>query len=252
MNGVYVTTASPVWVLEIARIDRRNAVDEATALNLAYMLQEASRSSSCRAAVLVGQGSCFCAGSDLKELAGRTASGMNDIEAAKAELGRTLQEVDIPIVAAVEGFALGGGLALAAACDIVVSSREARWHMPEVKNGWLPPWGIEPVVQRCGPVHARRVLWGLDAMDAQEAWELGLVDVLCDAGQARTQAMTIADRLAALPALAARGVKRYLRDTDRTGPEEADRLASRIFIQNCEGAEAKATFARFDSTNRTR
>jgi enoyl-CoA hydratase/carnithine racemase len=243
--GLAVMTHEPVWVLEIARAARRNAVDADTARSLASMLQEAGTTAGCRAAVLVGQGGCFCAGSDLKELGGREPEDMGRIETAKAELARALQEADIPVIAAVEGFALGGGLALAAACDIVVSAADARWHMPEVANGWLPPWGIEPVVQRCGPVRARRVLWGAQAMDAAEAHALGLVDTLCAPGEARATAMALAQQLAALPPLAARGVKRYLRDPARSGLEAADRLATHLFVQHCRGAEARATLARF-------
>lgn len=242
-----VTTRSPVWIFEIAREARRNAIDADTARTLGFMLHEASRDPACGAAVLVGKGDYFCAGSDLKELAGRSAAEMAQIETAKAELARLIQLADIPIIAAVEGFALGGGVSLAAACDIVVSSAQARWHMPEVANGWLPPWGIEPVVRRCGAVASRRVLWGAEPMTADQAHAIGLVDQLCDSGQARDTACALAARLAARAPLAVRSVKRYLRERPADDLQQADRLASEQFILHCQAAQAQETLARFGS-----
>lgn len=243
--GATVLTHSPVWILEIDRIERRNSLDAETARSLTCMLDEANGTAACRAAVLVGQGLCFSAGSDLKELAGQTPEAMAKIETAKAELARMIQEVDIPVVAAVEGFALGGGVSLAASCDIVVSSRDARWHMPEVLNGWLPPWGIEPVVRRCGTALAKQILWGSQPMDGVQAQAAGLVDILTDKGGARQQALVIADRLAALPPVAARSVKRYLRDRDALDLKAADLVASQLFVKHCHTEDAQFTLARF-------
>lgn len=243
--GACVMTRNPVWILEIDRTERRNSVDSEAARSLSYMLHEANGSASCRAAVLVGQSAWFCAGSDLKELAGQSPEEMAEIEETKAELARLIQQVDIPVVAAVEGFALGGGVSLAASCDIVVSSREARWHMPEVRNGWIPPWGIEPVVNRCGPVMAKQVLWGVEAMDAVQAQLVGLVDVLTDPGGARARAIAIAEQLADLPPIAARSVKRYLRDRDGSNLIAADATASQLFVKHCHTAHAQGTLARF-------
>lgn len=238
-------TQNPVWILEIDRVQRRNSVDSGTARSLSDMLREASANAGCRAAILVGKGSWFSAGSDLKELAGRTPQEMAEIESAKAELARTIQEVDLPVIAAVEGFALGGGVALAASCDVVVSSGEARWHMPEVLNGWLAPWGIEPIVQRCGIAGAKQVLWGADALNATQAMAIGLVDILTDAGGARQRAIAVADRLALLPPIAARSVKCYLRERDASNLKSADLAASRLFITHCRSEQAQATLARF-------
>jgi enoyl-CoA hydratase/carnithine racemase len=208
-------------------------------------LHQACSTPACRAVVLSGQGSWFSAGSDLKELGGNTPARMADIERAKAELARSVQQADVPVLAAVEGFALGGGVSLAASCDIVVSARDATWDMPEVRNGWLPPWGIEPVIARCGPYRSRRFLWSTRAMGAEDAHALGLVDVLCGSGEARSQAMRIAQELATLAPAAVRSVKRYLRDPARQDPVGADELATRFFIKHCVGDQAVATLAKF-------
>src|SRR5690606_23992258 len=113
-------------------------------------------------------------------------------EAATAALARAIALTDRPVLAAVEGYALGGGCILAASCDLVIAARNARWHLPEVSNGWLPPWGLAALVARLGPVRARRVTWGLAPVEGVEAEQLGLVDQLVEPGEALPAARELA------------------------------------------------------------
>ena len=245
--GAFMNTTGPVWVIEIDRPLRRNAVDSTTANNLSFMLQEANANPNCHCAIFRGSGGWFSAGSDLKELAGCTPGDMAAIESSKAELARTIGEVDIPVIAVVAGFALGGGLALAAACDYVIADANSKWQMPEVANGWLPPWGIEPVIKRCGEFAARHILWGAEPLDAHEAYRLGLVDIVTAPDGAREHAEKLADRIAQLPPLAVRSVKAYQRSSDRVPAMAADQLASRAFQSHCATARAQLTLNKFGS-----
>jgi enoyl-CoA hydratase/carnithine racemase len=238
-------TKESVWLLQIDRTDRRNAIDSETARNLVFLLREAESSAHCRAVVLTGAGAYFCAGSDLKELAGKSAEDMAVIESYKAELAQTIQDVSVPVIAAVEGFALGGGVSIAASCDIVVSSRSAKWSMPEVANGWLPPWGIQPVVERCGATHAKHVLYGFKPLFGELAEQYGLVDVLAEEGQSLDVAKQIANSLSALSPSAVRAVKGYLNDTVGNTVPENDQCASRYFTANCRTPQALQTLAKF-------
>lgn len=243
--GAHVTTTSPIQHFRIERPTRRNAIDSATAVNLAYMLREADADPRCAVALLYGEGAWFCAGSDLKELAGQSPQRMAEIEHHKAELARTIQEIDLPVIAVVRGFALGGGVSLAAACDHVVSEESAKWHMPEVLNGWIPPWGIQPVIARCGAVRARNVLWGAGAMTATQAAALGLVDSLCPEGEALKVAEALAAGWASLPSAARQSVKRYLRTHHASTPAQADAAASELFVKHCAAPAAQQTLNRF-------
>ena len=243
--GANFTVTGPVWVFSIDRPTRRNALDSETSMNLTFMLQQAHADPLCRAVVITGAGPWFCSGSDMKEFAGLTPVQMEEIEQKKAELIRTIGVVDIPVIAAVSGFALGGGLALAAACDLVVSDPAARWHMAEVKNGWLPPWGITPILARTGAVRSRAVVWGAAALDAAQACRMGLVDEISGAGGALALACERADELARLPPESASSVKPYLRRiADATAPE-ADRLAGELFLRHCDSEPARKTLAKF-------
>ncbi len=243
--GAIAMTKEPVWLLQIDRTDRRNAIDSETARNLAFMLREAESSAHCRAVILHGVGAYFCAGSDLKELAGKSAEEMAVIELVKAELAQTIQEINVPVIAAVEGFALGGGVSIAASCDIVVSTCLAKWLMPEVANGWLPPWGIQPVVDRCGASRAKQVLYGIEPLIGEQASEAGLVDVITEEGQALVVAKQIANNMTALPPSAARAVKAYLNGTHGNSVPENDQRASSHFVANCRTPQALQTLAKF-------
>ncbi|MGB3290235.1 MAG: enoyl-CoA hydratase/isomerase family protein, partial [Burkholderiaceae bacterium] len=132
-----------VAVLTIDRPNRRNALSEETVLTLKRHLKEIEADPSIRATILTGSAPGFCAGSDLKELGNMDLAGMCEHEADTGLFCRSISQMRKPVIAAVEGFALGGGFVLASSCDLIVSSASCRWHLPEVQIGWIPPWGLE-------------------------------------------------------------------------------------------------------------
>lgn len=146
-----------------------------------------------------------------------------------------------PIIAAVHGFAIGGGLTLAAACNLIVSTPDARWGLPEVRIGLFPTWGLQPVWQRIGLPRSRWLAWGIDSLDGQAARDIGLVDRVADDPLAL--AIALAHQLAALPAGASAAVKRDFAE-DRSG-EEADRYANALFSRACDTPDAAASFNRY-------
>src|SRR6201992_4101720 len=193
-----------IAILTIDRPARRNALDQQLIEELAGELDRADRDPQTRVIVLTGSAPGFCAGSDLKELAGMDLANMGDHEAHTATLARSIALMNKPVVAGVEGFALGGGFVLAASCDIVVSHPAARWHLPEVMIGWIPPWGIQALVSRVGPVAARRLVWGAEEFDGREAHRLGIADYLTEQDEpVREAALRVAKPLPGVPAPAA-------------------------------------------------
>ncbi|WP_306120073.1 MULTISPECIES: enoyl-CoA hydratase/isomerase family protein [unclassified Roseitalea] len=244
-NPIIVEPREGFAVLTLNRPERRNALDRQTMRALDRTLDECAADQACRALVLTGAPPAFCAGSDLKELGGLSVAAMAAHEAETAAVVRRFAHRPFPIVAAVEGYALGGGLALAAACDLVVTARTAKWAMPEVANGWLPPWGLQPVAARTGPVRARAICWGATSIDGAEAHRLGLADLLAGDGEALGQACSLAAALAALPAEAVAATKRYFSTAIAADAETLDAEAGRLFAENCSGAAARATLDRF-------
>jgi enoyl-CoA hydratase/carnithine racemase len=231
-------------IVTLNRPQRRNALGSATMTELAEALAGAVADKDIRAVILTGAPPAFCAGSDLKELGGLSIADMAEHEAATAAVARSVAALDIPVIAAVEGYALGGGCILALSCDLVVSAADVRWAMPEVPNGWFPPWGMEALVNRVGIVRARSMVWDVFDCDGSEAHRLGLVDRLCAPGEALGVARALADRLCQRPIEAVTSAKSFF---SRLRPDAAqlDATASRHFQQDAGSAAAQAVLARF-------
>ena len=233
-----------VAVLTIDRPARRNSICVELVSTLRKVFQACDLNSQVSAIVLTGAPPGFCAGSDLKELATLDLAGMSAHEADTAALARSIALLKKPVVAAVDGFALGGGFVLAASCDVTVTTRAARWHLPEVSIGWIPPWGLETLVARVGPVTARRLTWGSEPLDGAEAHRLGIADYLAG-GDVVFEALAVAKRLAALPAPAVAATKQYFSLAAARSGEAGDTLANSMFIENCGHEVARSTLKRF-------
>jgi enoyl-CoA hydratase/carnithine racemase len=244
-EDILIDRLGPVATVTLNRPRVRNALGSAGTAALHEALAALAADPDCRAVVLAGAPPAFCSGSDLKELGGLSVPEMCRHEAEMARLVRGIGMLPLPVVAAVEGYALGGGMILALGCDVVVTARSARWHLPEVPNGWLPPWGLQALMARVGPVRARLLTWGVAPVDGAEALRLGLADLLAEDGQALAEAQAFAARLAALPPGAVRSTKRYFEPFIQADAERQDAEAARVFAADAQSAASQATLARF-------
>lgn len=154
----------------------------------------------------------FCVGADLKE---RQAGGDDGLRRARPLLRDAFGGVlnlPVPSLAAVEGYALGGGCELALACDLVVASGSAVFGLPEVGLGLIPGGGgTQLLARRVGPARAADLIFTGRRVAAEEAHQLGLADRLVPAGSARTAALSLAAEIAAQSPLALRHAKAALR-----------------------------------------
>jgi len=240
-----LTGEGTVAVLTINRTHARNALSSTVVLELDEALQCLAVDESVRVVVLTGTAPGFCAGSDLKELAGMSVAEMAAHEARTGRFVRSLQHVNKPVIAAVEGFALGGGFLLATGCDIVVTAENARWHLPEVALGWVAPWGLQTLVARVGPVTARRLAWGGEPLIGAEMHRLGVCDEVAEPGFALDTATELAGRLAALPPDAVASTKRALSDAVAGTAEVLDARTTRLFADDCESVAARVSLDKF-------
>jgi enoyl-CoA hydratase/carnithine racemase len=240
-----VERSGRVAVLRIERDARRNALSDALVASLQRALRACDGDDGIGATVLSGAGSGFSAGSDLKELGSMSLDEMIAHEARTAAFCREIGALRKPVVAAVEGFALGGGFVLAVSCDVVVTSRAARWNLPEVEIGWIPPWGLESLVQRVGVSKARQLVLGGFPFTGEEAFRLGVADHVADDGRALARATDIATRLAALPPESVASTKLYFATFASRNGESGDALASRLFREDCRHPVAVSTLKKF-------
>jgi enoyl-CoA hydratase/carnithine racemase len=221
-----------VTILTIDRSQRRNALGTELIRALSEALAELDHDDNVASIVLSASAPGFCAGSDLKELALMNIAEMCEHEAETARVVRAIGFIEKPVVAAVSGFALGGGVGLAVGCDLIVTHPECRWHMPEVPNGWLPPW-------------ARRLVWASEPVTGTQAYELKLADYLVPQADVEREAIAVAERLAALPRVAVASTKRFFMPLVNGTAEAGDMLANRVFAENCRDEASKATLRKF-------
>ena len=234
-----------VAILTITRPQRRNAMDDALIAALRTALLDLDRDPGTAAIVLNGTEPGFCAGSDLKYIGNLDLETMCRFEQETGDAARLIGFISKPVVAAVEGFAMGGGFILATSCDVVVAGRGSRWSLPEVPIGWLTPWGIKSLVARVGFVRARNLCFGLETLTGEQAAALGVADQAVDDGTALEQAIALGEKLAALPEPAVAATKRFFSRYIMEDSEAMDFEANRLFAENCREPVARATLAKF-------
>lgn len=193
---VIVTQAGPVRFVEMNRPAVRNCLDLVLRRELGHALREADTDPGCRTVVLTGTGPVFCAGGDIKTLAADPA-GLRERLDLVGEITRALLESQTPVVAAVTGGAWGAGLALAAACDVVVVGRSARMVASFGRFGLVGDTGAFHVLQqRVGHARAKEILLLNAALTADDAVAEGLATVAVDDSDVRRVAHDLALRLA--------------------------------------------------------
>jgi enoyl-CoA hydratase/carnithine racemase len=205
-------------LITLGRPEARNAVNAATATALAAALDELEADPALRVGVLTGEGGTFSAGMDLKAaLRGESP----DVE-GRGFGGLTESRPDKPLIAAVEGFAMGGGFELALACDLIVAAEDARFGLPEVKRGLIAAGGGVIRLPERIPHHlAMEFLLTGEPVDGRRAGELGLANRVTGKGQAVAEALRLAERVAANAPLALAAVKRVVRAAEGASDEEA-------------------------------
>lgn len=211
--SVRVEREEPIATIVLDRPERLNALDTAGLRALLAAVQDLASDERIRAVILTGAGDrAFAAGADISEMVEKSAS-----EAlAFAELGQTvcraIEEAPQPYIAAVNGFALGGGCELALACDIRLASERAVFGQPEVTLGIPPGWGGSQRLPRIVPVGiARELLYTGRRVDAAEALRIGLVNAVYPAEELLERARELAQRIAANGPLAVRVTKAAVR-----------------------------------------
>jgi enoyl-CoA hydratase len=238
----------PVAVLTLNRPEKLNALDAALLAEVASVTAElAARPGSARPRVVILTGAgdkAFAAGADVAELAELSAAEARSLSANGHRAGRALEEAPFPVLAAVNGFALGGGCELALACDFIYASDKARFGQPEVGLGLVPGFGgTQRLARRVGIGHARELVYTGAPIDAERARAIGLVNAVVPHAELMTRVRAVADTIAARPPLAVAAAKRLLLH----GPEADLRVANEL-----ESEAFGALFATHDAREGTR
>jgi enoyl-CoA hydratase len=235
-----------VTVVTINRSAARNAVDQSTAAALADAFRTFDADDAHDVAVLTGADGTFCAGADLKAIgndAGNTVRPDGD-----GPMGPTRMLLSKPVIAAVEGFAVAGGLELALWCDLRVAAHDAvfgvycrRWGVPLVDGGTIR------LPRLIGHSHALDLILTGRGVSGDEALRMGLANRLTEPGEARARAIELASELSAFPQACLRGDRASSYDQWGLGLDAAIQVEFEHGMQSLRSGEARAGAARFAS-----
>jgi enoyl-CoA hydratase len=244
MSAVQWETDGPVAIVTIDRPAVRNAVDGPTAAALAEAFRRFDADESLAVAVLTGAGGTFCAGADLKAVS--EGRGNRLAEDGDGPMGPTRMLLSKPVIAAVEGWAVAGGLELAAWCDLRVAARDAvfgvfcrRWGVPLVDGGTIR------LPRLIGHGHALDLILTGRGVSGAEAQRMGLANRLVEPGTARAEAVRLAHELARFPQRCLRGDRLSSYEQWSLGLEGALRNETRRGLEVVGSGETRAGARRF-------
>lgn len=231
-----------VAVLTLNRPAAKNALDGAVLGALAEALGRLDRDDTVRAVVLTGAGGVFCAGADITSfLALRAMELLGERAAVGGTVFETIGTLGTPLIAAIEGLALGGGCELMLGADIVVAARSARIGLPEVGLGVIPGGGgTQRLIRAIGRTRAMTMLLTGRPIDAETAERYGLVAALAEDGQALATAVAIGAQIAANSPLAVALAKDAALAAFETGLAQGFQIEKRNFHHALASADSRA------------
>ena len=193
LNKVKIDKRDNVYILTINRPEALNALNEEVLTDLNEAIDIVIGDETARAVIITGEGRAFVAGADIG------AQAVLDIEGGRkwgqngSALFRKIEKMDIPVIAAVNGFALGGGCELALACDLITASTKAKFGQPEVGLGIIPGFsGTQRLPRRIGIAKAKELIYTGRMIKAEEAEKIGLVNQVSEPETLISDALALA------------------------------------------------------------
>jgi len=189
---------SEIAYVTLNRPQKLNALNHQAVEELFACFQEIKAAAEVRAAIVTGAGDkAFAAGADIRELAVLTPTRAREMALRGQELLNQIENLGKPVIAAVNGLALGGGCELAMACTLRIASENARFGQPEVKLGIIPGYaGTQRLTRLVGKGRALEMILGGEPVSAQEAWRMGLVNQVASAAELLSTAENVARKIA--------------------------------------------------------
>jgi enoyl-CoA hydratase len=198
-----------VATIQLNRPEKKNSLNERMRLELEELLEEIAQKETVRAVIITGGTEIFCAGADISEIEGTKSAEAAYRHAREFQLlFDQVESLPQPVIAAVSGYALGGGCELALAADFRIASETAHFGLPEIKIGAFPGGGgTQRLTRLIGVAKAKEMILTGDPITAQEALPIGLVMKVTSKEKCLEEANSLAAKLAALPRLALQASK---------------------------------------------
>jgi enoyl-CoA hydratase len=240
-------TDGAIGVLFLDRPKALNALDADTIRELLRCLREIRRANEIRALVVTGDGDkAFCAGADIAAMSTMSPVEGRDWARLGQRLTSAIEDLPIPVIAAVNGYALGGGMELAMACDLILASEKARFGQPEINLGILPGFGgTQRLARRVGAPIARELVYGGDMVDPIRLERHGLVNRVVAPEALLDEAKALARKLAEKPPVALAQAKLAIRsglDVDLENGLRFEAEAFGVAFSSADRAEGMKAF----------
>jgi len=236
-----------VGLLTINRPEKMNAISQELTAELSLLLDEIENDDELRVIVITGAGDkAFVAGADINELVDRDARLGRRVSRERQEIFSRIENLHVPVIAAVNGYALGGGLELALACSIRICSEKAQFGAPEVKLGIIPgDGGTQRLPRLVGQGRAMEMIITGDFIDAQEAYRIGLVNKVFPPEKLKEEAMELAKKIASRPPLAVRYAKEAVNRSQEGDSASGFALESYLHALSCTTEDKKEGVSAF-------
>ena len=236
--------ADGVAVVTIDRPERRNALNLEVKRRIADEVAALAADDTVRVIVLTGSGGYFVAGSDITEMA--TMTPTQHVAWATDYVFNVMRQCSKPLIAAIEGYALGGGCELALTCDMIIAGKSTKLGQPEIRVGIMPgAGGTQRLIRTIGKYRAAKMVLTGEAISAPDALAMGLLSEVVDDGKALSRSMEIAHTVAEMPSLAVRAIKEVMQLGPDVPLETALALERKAFVMLFDSADQKEGMSAF-------
>lgn len=236
-NGIAIVT--------ISRPQAMNALNSRFFAEMDDFILSLSQRNDVKIMIITGEGKAFVAGADIAEMVNMNSEQGTAFSKVGQNTFSSLEKLDIPVIAAVNGFALGGGCELAMACDIRIASKLAKFGQPEVNLGLIPGYAAtQRLARHVGLSNALYLLFTADMITADEALRIGLVQKVVEPENLMTEVIAIATKIASKGPKAVKKIKKVTREGMLTDFSNGSELESKEFgsLFGNEGAEGMKAF----------
>ena len=243
MSDIVTERSASILRIQFNRPGKKNAMTSTMYITMADLLNNAAKDDSVRVVLWHGAGDSFCAGNDLEDF---LKNPMGPDNSPQSRLIDAFIAFDKPIVAAVHGFAIGGGTTMLTHCDFVYAGESAKFQMPFINLALVPEFGTSfSVPARVGHLRAAELIMLGEPFTAARAAELGLVTRVVPDRDLLATATATAQKLAAKPGGALRACKRLIRRSSIDQVREAVKIENQEYVERVPSAEAKEAFSAF-------
>jgi enoyl-CoA hydratase len=235
-----------VSLLTIDRPDRLNALDREVLEEVRGALEETAGHGGTRCLVITGAGKAFIAGADIAAMKDMGSEAAREFSALGHRTFDLIEALPCPVIAAVNGFALGGGCELALACDFIYASEKAKLGQPEVKLGVIPGFGgTQRLARRVGVAMARELIYSGAMIDAAEALRIGLVNAVHPPEELMGAVRKLAATIASMGPVAVTAAKRVILEGEGVPLADANHREAEAFARCFETEDQKEGMAAF-------